>query len=593
MIGNFDMLQRNIKTDFKPPRSGVGFTLVELMISILLAAILMLGVNAIFKVSAATVGQGMAISSDMQNLRAAQNMLENDFKGMMPSSQSPGLIINSSRIWAYLDGPQNVSTSAGTAQITYPGDATSYNGVFGAGDMPSAPSYPAAQCNDRSHRTDILAMFANGTFSRQTGQLADTTVTYGPTYKGHLQSNQAFISYGHAMRPNLSQFYSLQLPGESTYPGFNGDQSMARKWVLARNAMLLVSPSGNIVDSYGNIQEYAVNSANPFYSWGTNSGSNYSSSHANVYRVCDVAGTTASAMKTLIAATPGWAEGLYWTHAAGPQVPRTYVGLSYPFVYNSQPFTYGLNNAWFFWPSGTTAGSPIITMNSFVEQLNQSSNMLVPGCTQFIVEFAGDYVAQDGTTGITKGNYPDGNIDYRVDDSSGLKSIRWYGLPRDVDGSGQVYFNQTTGRQRGILPVKDFLLPYQPPSPPTAPNPTVPPDQLTKVFTAGQQPWYFFEKGSSLSNPSGNCPALAGQTPTSATPSNYGVAETAGGLNEDAHYTCGWSAAEVAISYTNPGTGLTQTVNLLPKLIRVTMRIDDLNGRAPGQTIEFIFPVAQ
>jgi len=219
--------------------------------------------------------------------------------------------------------------------------------------------------------------------------------------------------------------------------------------------------------------------------------------------------------------------------------------------------------------------------------------MLVPGCTQFIVEFAGDYVAQDGTTGITKGNYPDGNIDYRVDDSSGLKSIRWYGLPRDVDGSGQVYFNQTTGRQRGILPVKDFLLPYQPPSPPTAPNPTVPPDQLTKVFTAGQQPWYFFEKGSSLSNPSGNCPALAGQTPTSATPSNYGVAETAGGLNEDAHYTCGWSANEVAISYTNPATGKTQTVNLLPKLIRVTMRIDDLNGRAPGQTMEFIFPVAQ
>jgi hypothetical protein len=59
-------------------------------------------------------------------------------------------------------------------------------------------------------------------------------------------------------------------------------------------------------------------------------------------------------------------------------------------------------------------------------------------CSQFIVEYAGDYIQQDNVT--TDANYsnmtgigPDGQIDYYLD-ANGNKHIRWYGMPRSSTG---------------------------------------------------------------------------------------------------------------------------------------------------------------
>jgi len=66
-------------------------------------------------------------------------------------------------------------------------------------------------------------------------------------------------------------------------------------------------------------------------------------------------------------------------------------------------------------------------------------------CSQFIVEYAGDYLQQDGATSVTPGVLtgqitglgPDGQIDYVIaTDAAGNrhKRIRWYGMPRSSNG---------------------------------------------------------------------------------------------------------------------------------------------------------------
>jgi hypothetical protein len=59
-------------------------------------------------------------------------------------------------------------------------------------------------------------------------------------------------------------------------------------------------------------------------------------------------------------------------------------------------------------------------------------------CSQFVVEYAGDYMQQDNlATDATFGNMtglgPDGQIDYYVDANKN-KHIRWYGMPRSSTG---------------------------------------------------------------------------------------------------------------------------------------------------------------
>jgi hypothetical protein len=54
-------------------------------------------------------------------------------------------------------------------------------------------------------------------------------------------------------------------------------------------------------------------------------------------------------------------------------------------------------------------------------------------CSQFIVEYAGDYMQQDVNGNMT-GLGPDGQIDFYLD-ANGNKHIRWYGMPRSSTGA--------------------------------------------------------------------------------------------------------------------------------------------------------------
>jgi type II secretory pathway pseudopilin PulG len=81
---------------------------------------------------------------------------------------------------------------------------------------------------------------------------------------------------------------------------------------------------------------------------------------------------------------------------------------------------------------------------------------LASGCSNFIVEFAGDFVTQDNNpTSASYGNVtsasgtiaPDGIVDFNV--LGGVRQTQWYGLPRDIDGDGLAAASTTTGQAGG------------------------------------------------------------------------------------------------------------------------------------------------
>jgi hypothetical protein len=59
-------------------------------------------------------------------------------------------------------------------------------------------------------------------------------------------------------------------------------------------------------------------------------------------------------------------------------------------------------------------------------------------CSQFIVEYAGDYLTQDGNGNMT-GIGPDGQIDFYQSAPNGPRQIRWYGMPRSNSGASIIY----------------------------------------------------------------------------------------------------------------------------------------------------------
>jgi hypothetical protein len=133
---------------------------------------------------------------------------------------------------------------------------------------------------------------------------------------------------------------------------------------------------------------------------------------------------------------------------------------------------------------------PTISRPINSQSLSQTVPYFVGHCTQFIVEYAGDYLKQDENDPLEPGKATDalskqdliapytvetgetdGQIDYIIDTSTDLdtsgkpynpvrpaaqaankwvRRIRWYGLPRDVNGDGRITVND-------VVPLADVL----------------------------------------------------------------------------------------------------------------------------------------
>src|SRR5215208_368980 len=93
-----------------PQRKSVrrAFTLIELMVSIAMVLIIILGVNAIFKMASDTVNAGQALALANRENRSVQSVLYDDLR-LAVIDDGPMLLIRSERVASFRNRPDEVS----------------------------------------------------------------------------------------------------------------------------------------------------------------------------------------------------------------------------------------------------------------------------------------------------------------------------------------------------------------------------------------------------------------------------------------------------------------------------------------------------
>ena len=93
-----------------------GFTLIELMISIAIVLILMLGINYVFSTSSKTIGTGLALSAVTRDMRNARSVMQSDFdnaKSVEDAGKMPAIIIQSEYNYAFMNKKDRLSDNDG------------------------------------------------------------------------------------------------------------------------------------------------------------------------------------------------------------------------------------------------------------------------------------------------------------------------------------------------------------------------------------------------------------------------------------------------------------------------------------------------
>lgn len=557
-------------------RGRRAFTLIELMISIALVLILMIGINQVFKVTGQAVGTTQAIAEGVRGARAVQSCFEDDLKSIV-TREAPFMIIRSQRIAAFRnradeagDGDYVPAPTATPAQIDQAIRTVDLDGDGIESTVAGNPEFtPRTLLGRRNFRIDQLSFFRTGKLRRQTGN--------DGVYAANMTSNEAWVWYGHLKLPDPTQALNAHKePGTGIPVAFgnpenaqtNPNNFYASQWILGRFAMLLrePDPSGQIYDDSNPpiVQEHIPRQTGdmllePLGQRSPSTGTGTAQFEVQWGRY-DLAGTTMALFKPIL-------TNIIATPPAG--IPKWYEGtrgLSYRFQANPYPPT------------------PLDSL-----EMARCAPLLLPHCSQFIVEFAGDFVQQSQGPPINPGTNAgelmdtdgdgtaigqDGQIDFIVNPVTGVRSIRWYGFPRDVssntpgnegrpDGSipGPIPPGSTNNTMPDVVPVRDVIA--------TSPLPA----------DAGKS--MAFERDIHAgASPSNKLPPKADYT---------GEATATFGVPLDAQYLCAWQPAG---TYTDPIAGTPVGDPPYPQLIRITIMIDDPSGRiADGQTFEYVFRV--
>ena len=519
-------------------RRSAAFTLVEMLVTVALMLVLMLAVTQIFSIAGRTMSGGQAIAAAVRDAQAAQAVMAHDFAAA--ASDGPCFIIRNSRIAAFRNNG-DYSSALDTTVVAGPlrDDLDGSNSLDPANATPTADcrydtdgdgkydsAYSPLLYNFRNHRLDSIMFFARDRFRRQTGNslaLVDDT-----------SSSEAAIAYEHLWLPdNNIAFTGNTLPGAGDTTS-NPNNFFATQWLLGRQAMVMINPpaawdatvtytTGQMVtdsgqtyralqgslgktpssspDSWvlevgyaqvGGLTPFAYNSASTDSNPKTPlQGSRY-----------DLALTTISTFKTnQVFAAPIWAVGQsYAVNDFVTDNGNIYyaVTASSPSTAGDQPSTgspkWQLSNWYDTLMTPMPGGLNRFQANPFVAKpvtpasVSAQAPIFLPACTQFIIEFAGDYVSQIAanpdewvntksyaagdavkvTAGSTYTIYvasaavlantppsggapwvtaiagapntykpggfatPDGQIDFVPN----TNQIRWYGLPRDANGDG-------------------------------------------------------------------------------------------------------------------------------------------------------------
>lgn len=438
-----------------------GFTLIEVMISIALVLMLTYGIAQVFKLSSDTVGTTQAVANFSRDQRAAGATLAEDFRNC--ASDSPLFLISSQ---VGYDGPLGASppprseslnnrtvfrgypcgfkNALEESQSTDPNhDPTRYD-VNGKQFFADFNMY-----TDRTPRMDRLGFFARGLYRRQTASNAQT-------YSG-TTSNEAYIWYGLAAKPGLPSGGAGVLQKGSPYANnlymTIPQNQYAQDRILGRMAILLKDSATVATDpiEFSNSLGFGGVFTKPI-DWDSQAWVSYS----------DLALITIDQWRAL--SQPwfvGNKNGWFATMEDNEHDPLN----------SAQQKTIAktplLQKMW--WGNC----QPVLERPITSQKMAQSAPAFISHCTQFIVEYAGDYLAQDPVTGnitdsplhVVNGvsGKTDGEIDFIMDHSNvdrsnpnqpnttqGVKRIRWYGLPRSIHGDDHIKIDD-------VVPLADVL----------------------------------------------------------------------------------------------------------------------------------------
>ncbi len=542
------------------------FTLVELMVSIALVLILIYGVNQVFKLTGDTIGATNSLSNAIRMNRSIQQSMFDDLRhAVLPGAGAnrggPFFIIRSERVSAFSNAAdEQADRDYSKADTAAEADDHIRSVDSNADNTESlAESAERVALYGRSHRVDQIGFFARDLYRRQTGD--------NGVYASNMTSSEAWVWYGHIKQPNAtSDPNSTDYLENSRNPGWNpiGTSSTpetsetnpnnfyARQWYLGRVANLMVSPqpdpafgSGQYVfryDAYGNKigteTYFGVDASDlarkPLQPLGqqtrsTSNGTTFFNPHIQ-WSSYDLVGTSIPAFSTILKnaiissfGSPNSQEARWYEQEFG--LVYRFAGYPYP----TKPMS----------PIGAARTVPCF----------------VPACTQFAVEYAGDFITQirdvdgDGVVepsdmihtdyGKAIAPMPDGVIDFIA--NGGVVKTRWYGFPRNVDTSDDtsriVILGQASGGNinvmKDVVPLRDVLL---------AINSSLPPAP--------------FERRVNEDLPN---------------KADYG---TATGVAVGARYVCAWGPSG---SYSPAGDPAVDPP--LPKMIRLIAGVDDPDGR--------------
>ena len=419
------------------------FTLVEVMISIVIALLLVVGISQIFSIAQRTTGAGTQVLAAVETNRGIQATLKDDFLGLVNGDDSPGLVIISQSVPTFRNRPDQ--------QQDRDGLPNTLNDTAGNGSL---RTMSWSDVNYRMHRVDRICFFTRGSFHRQTAD--------APSYVSGTSASEAFVWMGHLALPNNAAVNSWNAakpasptdpngryfrPAEPPVPGpnagskANDNNYFATDWALGRQVILLASlpPNAsvsNLENGFAAVGQNPLSLLQPAVSGRTDHQPLFASRY-------DLAYTTIDSYRQLEGSSNVWWEGM-----GGVQPPLNVPNFDIRYYANPFPQKPRVSDP-----------QPAAWMSAAVAQ---TTPVFIRGCTQFIVEFAGDFVTQnpDGTI-PQNGNQPDGQIDFNVDRLTGAHSIRWYGFPRNAGDETNAnqptigVVNGPTGYQFGVCPLHD------------------------------------------------------------------------------------------------------------------------------------------
>jgi prepilin-type N-terminal cleavage/methylation domain-containing protein len=526
------------------PRSPrPAFTLVEVLIAVAIALLLIVGISQIFAIAQRTTSMGTALLTSTAQDRSLQNTLNRDLHAILPMDDSPGFVLASYAAAMFRNKSDYDSSPT-------QGDPTNFGPNF---TNPSAPYSQAFSTNSRIHRLDRMCFFARDLFRRQT---ADS-----PNVSSFKTSTEGFIWYGHLALPNNPAIstWDPANPGIATGAGaawfnpgvpaitspINDNNQFASQMILGRQVMVMLPapttgpppesgfmpnpPAGPFIRPY----TLLLDPTNGRPATCVDNSGTVATLFASRYDICY---NTIADWNNLISVKANFPPNSpWWQQISGLQFGAGLTGdITADQRYYANPFPT---------KPDPSKGPLDVSWNSAASA--QTAPIFVRGCSQFIVEFAGDFTSQDLTGNVISGKetVQDHQIDFIVD-PSGQRRIRWYGLPRDTGSTNGANQPDGTIDNADVMPVGMFTgikRPFE--------------RQLPTSISPGATTWKFANGVTNGGNPAQNLP-----------------------MHSQA-YVCAW------------GSDIKTLPNAVkPTMIRITIAVDDANGRLNNeQTYEYIF----